>query len=611
MMHSTETGSSAQTNPVSAGSNSTHRSSKSKGKRVAAKSRRRHSGASKSIRKRHQKKHGKKSRTSTFKSRTLQRHINGQTTTISTDLSVVIAFSNGRGGGEEAIRAFAHKCQFFFFCATAVGYSKQYGYIGYGVPFGSTLYPVRTLKEVYDMSQRGFSHSLDPASAKLLAKRFSAPRSTPVATNGADGAGPSTPISLFSDSSDDDDEVVAVDNEDEAPRAIAPIAPVAPTPIANDGDSKLSDPDALGDRRKFWGIVTIEGLDVNLKIQGMCSNDLSQLIHYDNEKSGRKYVYAMFMNSLGEPDEVFFVWLGESEFTKMKALQDEGYLWFKSTFVGTASFVLTGTVQAAKSLRTGPVLPLARHLRVNGERGFNKSSKSAIRMLANAPDAKQLVWFENELRERVAGVDASKAPEAPVSAAGPSAPRPSAVAGMDVEVSADDEEDAVRKCSICLDHSVESNSSPKLFSVCGHVLCSLCFGKYVRKNISRFGDFNCPTCRHWADVESIVTVRASVKSCIGCNASHDAESCDGIRVLTCGHVACRPCCQTNSITDTPVFPGQFGADQKLLTTCPQCSHTWYGKFNDLCRVDQRLVETILDPRMTAADDPTRKGKEAC
>jgi hypothetical protein len=182
---------------------------------------------------------------------------------------------------------------------------------------------------------------------------------------------------------------------------------------------------------------------------------------------------------------------------------------------------------------------------------------------------------------------------------------------MDVEVSADDEEDAVRKCSICLDHSVESNSNPKLFSACGHVLCSLCFGKYVRKNISQLGNFTCPTCRKFADVESVVTIRASVKKCVGCNAAHDAESCDGIRVLTCGHVACRPCSQTNSITVAPVFPGQFGADQKLLTTCPQCSHTWYGKFIDLWRVNQRLVETILDPRMIAEDDPTRKGKEAC
>jgi hypothetical protein len=599
MMHSTETGSSAQTNPVRAGSNSTHRSSKSKGKRVAAKSGRRHSGASKSIRKRHQKKHGKKSRTSTFKSQTLQRHINGQLTTVSTNLSVVVASSSK---GEEGVCAFAHKYQFFFFNALAVGYDPIRGYIGYGVPFGKTRYPVRTLKEVYDMSRNGFSHALEPASAKLLAAKFGkspAPPPRPVSPlhefwntvmSSGDGAGPSNPISLFSDSSDSDGE----------PASGRPVAPVAPTPIVNVDDNKPAD-------RKLWGSATIEGLDVDFKIRGVCTNDLDRLL--TKEEPGRKYVYAMFMNEFMDPEEVFFVGLGEREFSAMKSVQDDGFIWYKCTFVGTRTM----------TRKTTPVLPLAHHIRVNGLKGFNESSKSAIRMIVQSSNARHLVWFEDELRDiatlqrAAAGVDASVAPEAPVSTAGPAAPRPSAVAGMDVEVSADDgdEDDVVRKCSICLDHSVESNSNPKLFSSCGHVLCSLCFGKYVRKNISQVGNFTCPTCRKFADVESVVTIRASVKKCVGCNAAHDAESCDGIRVLTCGHVACRPCSQTNSITVAPVFPGQFGADQKLLTTCPQCSHTWYGKFIDLCRVNQRLVETILDPRMTAEDDPTRKGKEAC
>jgi hypothetical protein len=416
MMHSTETGSSTPAHPVGAGSNSTHRSSKSKGKRVAAKSRRHHSGASKSIRKRHQKKNGKNSRAPAFKPKTFKEYINGQKALISTDLSAISSSACG------PVSAFAHKREFYFFDTGLTGYNSSYGYIGYGVPFGKICYPVKTLKEVYDMSRKGYSLSLQPKSAKLLSEQF-----------GSASASAST-----------------------LPRPVSPL-------------------------HEFWNTV---------------------------------------MSATPSP-------LGNG---------------------------------------AGPSSPIDL---------FSDSSDD----------------------------ESSLAPVQPVV--------PSVVSGMNVEVSAiAEKDDSARECAICLDHSVESNSNPKLFSECGHVTCSPCFGKYVRKNIGQSGDFNCPTCRKLAKVESIVTVRASVKKCVGCSATHDAESCDGIRVLICGHVACRPCSQTNSITVAPVFPGQFGADQKLLTICPQCSNAWYGPFNDLCRVNQRLVETIPDPLTTAAEGVSHKGKEA-
>lgn len=432
MMHSTETGSSAQTNPVRAGSNSTHRSSKSNGKRVATKSRRHHSGASKSIRKRHQKKHGKSSRAPAFQPKTCMKIINGMKITISTDLSVIDRSTDITGG---IAFAFSHKRNFYFFDLNATATLSD-SVVLYGIGASSKSYPLYTLKAVYDMSRKGFSSSLQPESAKLLSKLFA------------------------------------------IRKAPAPAAPASGSPTGG-----------------FWNTVL------------------------------------------------------------------------------PAAPASSSSVEAVGPSGAGPNEP--------------------IDLFSDSSD-------EDDASARETGASGEIiAPVAPVV--------PSAVSGMNVEVSTEvEEEDPARQCSICLDNSVESNGNPKLFTKCGHVLCSSCYVDYVHKNASSLGDFTCPTCRRFADLESVVTIHASVKKCVGCNVPYDSESCDGIRVLVCGHVSCRPCCQKDSATASPVVPGQFGADKELVTMCPLCYTGRFQRFDKLCRVDQRLVDTILDPQTSSSG----KGKEA-